>query len=946
VRWALRSIRLKTQLAVFGDSGAIDVYDIASGDLIRTIDVAYPNFEGRALFAYDPTGTEILYDFQRFDVSTGEVVLEDLNIRPGFDEFYFSSDNRRITTIDYINGDTFHFDWWQWDIETGEVVRQEQVRLRGEWRDVAPDHSRYLLVVNDTVLGAATWGMEIVEVGADDRPVIYFENLPNVLLSEIYPSPDWRHALVTYDFNDGIRRHTDLALYSFENGLEWVISGENVPGGVGGYSWLDNNTIRVQSSAPADDILLPTDLGLAYHPTGLPQCLVDAFPEAYEQWVPIWERRVTFLNTDALNELARDVCDVLPTGAMVVDSIITTPTPSPVPTRESITTFRATQPALAGVPTCITLRFENDALRYAEVWRSISNGLSPEALSDLETIVCEGLQSTGSGAGGGGGEFSRPVMLIDIDTQERLYTFDRPEAPLSSDGSALLLVAQAYERETQSALNSPKLSPNRQLLAHVVGNGYIRIERLGRPYVEIAQAATATQSVFASQTPNIPSISLQPTATPTSELLGLPLPTVTPTITPTGPARADQIAPLPALGDVVDTCDPDAKLMMLANAPSDFSPTGRLYTTQFESGGIWQLDPATGENFVDLTAPQCHMNGTCNLSFDGDWGLVGGETPLIFRPDGTDIRPLLDGVNQTYAIADVQWEPRLNRLVIFFDAPEDEAEPFEIVRFVRTYDPTSDLYTEPFIPPTREPFPQINEIPTNYISTQPDGPYALARQSFPTGRGPGSRYYMVNTDTDEIIYFARLTQTENFSDEIEHRWSQLGLFFRYPDEDIWYLFDPTDAQFYQFVEELPGGTFSRDRSFRYEWRRPDSVEFQERIEAGLPNPHLYVYEIESGRTRRYCIPQMDDSGIQTPLTLSPDNRYLAFTMSLPPPFFETRPTPIPETTPTPFYGLPDTEPVRLSGIQRTFVLDLETGSVVEVGQGQSQILAWIEESYE
>ncbi|MEM6281085.1 MAG: hypothetical protein AAF787_02745, partial [Chloroflexota bacterium] len=940
-KYALSADRSKIAFYTLG--GDIEVYEIASGNLIQTVRPTYQDFDGRAVFDFDPTGNEIIYDFQRFDVDTGAVILEDLNYNTGFDDFYFDATSNRITTYNYSGeGNTNEFRWWQWDIATGEVVRRENVLLRGDIIATWPTGDRFLTSVSVNQPGQTLRALEIVEIGKNARPQLVFENVPDNTIFNVIPSPDWSQVIVFYrnEFNG----ETSIALYTFDGGFEWLIPGSELPqSGFGAY-WADDETIAlpVNGDTPRQATVI---YGVDYDATGLPACLVDAFREEYVRWVPVWERRVEGLSANTLHQLSERICEELPAPVQVVDEIITTPTPTRQPAQSA--RFRATQPVLAGVPECITLRFANEAQRYAEVWRSISAGLSLEDAQELETIICEGITSTG-GAGGGAGGFNDGAMLINVNDMRRSFTRDIPLRQREPGVPYSLEVVRAeYERFTEFSrtLSEPKISPDGELIAQRSGL-YIEIIRLNRPYAQMAADATATVSLVLSQTPDPVRVALEPTVTPTSEIVGLPRPTVTPTITPTSPPITENIIPLPELNTVTDFCDAARTLFTLENPPEGFSPAGTLYTTITSDEGLWSVNPRTGEFVRDLEIPGCHGQG-CNDSYNRNWILYEGERPVITSADGSIIREIVDGENQEFIVASIAWIPNTNVVEYRYENFNDD--PFDRDVFTRQYDPQSDFYTDPLPETTPTPVAQINQLnSTNLVALQPvQGRYALFSTSFDTGRGRGNKYYIRDNTTGEDTYFTRL-DARNSSNDLRVEWDELGryLFYRYPDRENWYVFNPQDGQHYIYGEELPVGARSHDGRYRAQWRRPAEEEFAQRSEAGLLNPQLYVWDVDTGGLRRYCIPQTNDVSIEANIDWSPDNRYIAFRYTLPPTFYDDSPTPIPGTTPTPVYGVPNTEPEFQANITRTFILDTETGDVTRISSDIRDILVWVTEGGE
>ncbi len=941
LKWTISDDR--TKIAFYRPDNTIEAYDIASGALIQTIEPAFADFDGRAILEFDPTGTQLIYDFQRFDLATGDVVFEELNYNIGFDAYYFDATSDRLTTFNYLGEGGSSIRWWQWDVASGEVVRRENVQLRGELRDTWHTGDRFLTQVRVTLSGESFTALEIVEVGKDDRPQLIIDNFPNKSLQRVVPSPDWTHALAVY--SDNITGQTDVAMFSFDEGMQWYITGQDLPpGGFNEFYWADDTTVVIPAGAqsPAQFTI---DYGLDYDATGLPACLADAFPEEYLRWVPVWERRVEGLGPGQLNDLTRDICEALPTAVQVVDEIMTTATPTRVPTRPA--DFRPTQPVLANIPECITLRFAEDAEQYAEVWREISAGVMGDDLLELETIVCEGLTATGGG-GGGANNFANGAMLISMDSSNRIFTQNVPR-PARSPGVpySLEVVRVEYERfnDFNRTLNEPKISPDGRLIAQRDGP-YIEILRLNKAYNTMAAEATGTVSVILSQTPAPVSVSLRPTVTPTSEFVGQPRPTVTPTITPTSPPLTDAAIPLEQLNVVEDFCPVDATLFTLDSPAPDYNPPGTLYASPLRDEGIFSFDLTTGELVRDLDIPQCGIN--CNYSYDQNWILFDGDRPVITSADGSVVRELVDGVRQELPIASAIWISGTN--VVRFEYAFYSTDGFEPEFFTREYDPTQDFFTEPRIPATPTPQPQINELnSTQIIAVQPlEQRYALASTSFNTGRGLGFKYYIIDAQTDEVTYFARRdSQTQDNS--INYRWDERGryLFYRFFDtQDEWFVFDAASARHYRYGERLPNGLRSREGRYLAEWGQPDSEEIRERREAGLPIPQLRVWDTQTGLLRRYCIPETNDANINTPLDWSPDSRYLTFQFNLDANYYDDAPTPIPGTTPTPFYGVPNSEPSFQAEIPRTFVLDTETGHVTLISDQINDVLLWVQEGAE
>jgi hypothetical protein len=377
-----------------------------------------------------------------------------------------------------------------------------------------------------------------------------------------------------------------------------------------------------------------------------------------------------------------------------------------------------------------------------------------------------------------------------------------------------------------------------------------------------------------------------------------------------------------------------------------------VITLRNDANGLWTLDPRTGTTSRDNTLPTCYERGTCVTPDNGQFLLQGNVNNLtITRPDGSDPLDLLELTGIIVEVAFVEWIPGTTQVRLSYDAPPDPVNaPLERERFEQVYDAETGIVATPFIVPTEVPYEGINELPTQILARQPvEDRYWVVQTRFDTGGATGYTYYLVDRETDSITTLTRRGDL-NGDNSIFAQWSPFGRFLYFSPQDgtdTLYAFQPSSGALFIYGNaseaRLPQGAFTNDLRFRYTWRRPAPDELRELLEADLPVPHLEVYDVTTGATRRYCIPELNNSNIGGTLQHSPDGRYLAFITNLPARLFDTRPTPIPGPGPTatPFYGLPDSEPERLSRIQRTFVLDLQTGSVTEIGQGQSDIRGWI-----
>ncbi|MCA9912046.1 MAG: hypothetical protein KC496_01800, partial [Anaerolineae bacterium] len=447
-QWALSPLGDELIIRRSSGTGRIERYSLMTGELLSTYEPALPDFNGDDLLAFDGTGEVILSDFQRFDVQTGAVLYEDLQYNDGYERFFFNDDSQTIITI---TGNR----WWEWDIASGNVIRRETYQPYGEPLANSADGERFLSQIDETTY-------EVYEIGQEDRTRITVQRFPELTLRQILPSPDWEHYLAIYDTNPSGQHGSggEILVYSLTGDILLHAAGDDLPPTSGReYGWLDNETIYISAEAGRSGV--PERIyGIDYDDSGVPACLVDAFPETYTRWITIWERFNARLNPERLHRLSRDLCALLPQDEAAVDAYLF---PTVTPTRLPVT---ATPAVIAGVPACITERFPSEAQEYAAIWRNLTEGLTEEEIAELEILTCENL--TGSSAprqeiaveeeGS-----SLTVMTINIHTgtrEEGPYLPEREELPQPN----LELVIDAFR--LQFGLRpSGKLSPDQQYFA-------------------------------------------------------------------------------------------------------------------------------------------------------------------------------------------------------------------------------------------------------------------------------------------------------------------------------------------------------------------------------------------------------------------------------------------------------------------------------------------------
>ncbi len=859
VQMALHPDNMRLMVRRASGTQPIEVYNLQTGVQELSVVPAVPDFDGRHVLAYNADGSVIISDFQRFDAATGDVLREDLSYNPGFDQYFFTEDSEKLVTL---TGS----EWWLWDIATGQVIRRERVNLRGSLAQTWPDGHRFLTYV-DTPFGR---GVEVVEVGQEERNSITFESLPGRDILDIVPSPDWENYLVIYTPNQFSQHYPgyEVALYNLHDGKRWFIAGDDLPHPESTfYGWLDNDTAYVSGENFGGADAPMRIYNLEYHASGLPQCLVEMFPDEYTQWADLWEQFNLRLNPTRLGRLTQQLCDALPATATEVDAIFN---PSPTPTLPPVT---ETPSVIVGVPVCLTSLFPGEALDYAQEWRRLTEGLSPEEIADLEELLCEGLSGPNELAydSYGYGDFNSAVEVMTIDMATGVRAFG-PFLPTQTRLTPSLdLVMAEFQRTEGFYPDGAVLSPDTQLLATRNSSGHIQLYRLLTPYETISANATATVAIQATG-PAL--ISVLPTATRAFEIEGQPRPTLTPTMTPTSPPTPAQAVEQESLGHVEEIC-PLEEALHTADAPLDYIPPGRLFVGMPGSDDIGVLDPATGQLVLDDTLPPCGLGINCTFSFDRDWILVYGSDILVSRPDGSNARVLFESREQAVWPADVHWVGTSNILEYFYQGylPDQFADA---VTLVQRIDLDSGAITEPSLPLPGPSSFTVNELPTELVSPQPgDGTQAVMRTSFPTGNGIGYKYYIVDRSTGAVDYFARVNDLA--LGDMTFEWHPFGgvLYYHYPGEGDWFIYNPATSE-HRVLGALPGGVWSREGRYRGDFFALPQEELEERQEAGLPIPNFRIWDSETGLTRRYCIPLETWHLTYAQWHWSPDSRYVAF----------------------------------------------------------------------
>ncbi len=854
-------------------------YHIESGEEINRFLPAlraiggYSRQAKNRVLAYDQSGLVVISDFQRLAADTFAVLAEDLRYSRVFDHFFFSRDSQKIITLAGT-------EWREWSIATGEVLRREVVSLSGAILATSDDGYRYLTMgFNPDNSGYA----EVQDLAVNQRYRVDFQNIPGSRIEDIYPNPSWTRFLVVYTANEFGPYYpgNQIAVYDYLAGLQWLIAGDDLPpNNQRQYGWVDDDTVFVHGQGRASS--QPARVyGVDYAQSGLPACIASAFPDHTDQFLQLWERLLYYVRGDRLNELSLRICQQVPQSAGEVEALLQiTATPRRIV---------ATGVPSGEVPQCLLDRYPADTEAYTEIWRTMTAGLPPEQASELAVLLCEGIGPIPETQ-----EFDPSLgvtMFIDATTGQRSSGDYQPEPPPQTP---LGPVYDLFERTEGRPLGTAILSPDRNLIAASSLPGELIIYRMIVTYDTLMSQLTATAAVQLAEA-NL--IYAMPTPSATYSLIGTPRPTLTPTPRQT-------LYPLPQqqayeTRQTTNFC-PSETLFSAAAPPASYDAAGRIYAI-FSDGPVWVVEPENGRRREAESAIQCTRGVDCQFSADNQWILA--ETyDLIYvsRPDNTDQRILWDLRTPdppTPIPRNIYW---------------DGADTLEWEASIQVTTESGSItsrsgYVRDVInvfpdPPPWVPTIVINDIPAQFLSRQPDGPWAAAVTTYSTGTGQGYKYYLYHTETGASMQFA---QSEHSTISLE--WHPLGdrLFFRVSDR----------LPVYQIVfpELIPqaggpywGGVWSNDG--RYQAYRTDS----------RAQP-IAVFDSQTGETRTYCLPETGARFYDGPFTWSPDSRYIALQAPLP-------------------------RDEAQEGIgQHTMILNIETGEVVDLTTGIFQLISWAEE---
>ncbi len=917
----------------------VEIYDLPTGTLVTSFAPRYPTVSQNNLFTFDDSGDALLVGWSRYDVHSGEAISEAPRYHPGFESFMFAEDDSSVITV---NG----HELWVWDLDTGQPIQRETIQLNGELVASSADGQRYLTrlpfmgeIINEgeeqTTEGEAETeqpgelfdgdgedpdvvallqsvdipavqippgqGVEHYNVATGQRRQIIFDQLPDRQIQQVIASPDWEYMMVVYNSNPFSPYYpgNEVGIYSFDAGLLWFYAGDDLPAPrARRYGWSSNQTAFVLSGSNSAYSQPQRIYGLDYHPSGLPACLVEAFPETWTQWRDLWEQLQAELRYDQLGRLTQRICESSLESVAMVDTIFF---PSPTPTRPPI---QPTSSRIAGLPACLSSYLPGQAADYAPQWRALTEGLDDTQVAEVEEILCLGLADGVSVPVPDIAYPSNPrlqVVSIDAETGERAISAfvslavsePRPLEPVLAD----------FQAQFGFLPIDAQMSNNGELLAVRTPANHVRVYRLPRPYQTYIDALQATLDASEAERPVV--VSLLATPTLPAIPLGGPRPTLTPTITPTAPPRPQATFDYAERDQVVEFCD-HMEIYSVLDPPPGYAPTGRLLTIENNEDVITVYDPVNGrtrlgEDLVDAEFGQ--------LSPNANWLLVQDAQIVVSRADGTDPVVLYETFEQSVFPSQISWVDN-DSLLISFEGYLPEISPDRVTLYQQY-----DADTGEFLPPaTATPSRNINNLPANVYSRQPlGGPMVVLSVSFNAGYHPGWRYYLYNTETDELNYFARVTDPNQLS----LIWRPDGkiMYYSYPDSDAWFAYDYAEDRHW-IIGDLPIGDWSRDGRYRLTWGLPDAGEVNERLANDQPIPNLSIWDSDTGLTRRYCVPGTSEMQFSAQFFWSPDSRYLAFLATLPGDVVDDIPR------------------------QRTLILDTETGSIAELSRDVNRIILW------
>jgi hypothetical protein len=959
------------QLAIRRTSGPVEFYNTGTGALERIIDPAERDAEARRTFAYSGDGQTLLIDFERYDTETGERLARVENYTEPFNAYLFTPENQLITfggtSLQPENGGATT--WRLWDVQTGHLIREDSFVISGDVISVSNDQLRYL---TRSTAPDGTTELTIIDGHAGETQTFSLPVSPAMSLSSIFPNDDWTRFLLVYSSSDPTTGNvlSPVAVYNRAGEQLYFDAGNNLPAGALTYEWRDERTIAIASYAGSMVSPAPL-LGLEYHPSGLPQCVVDTVPN-WRALVPVWERLVYESPRDRVSAITQQLCVAL-TGEGAQSLSAAQGTPALTPDVTAIAALLTPTPgvyyqsgrtpapiAVPGVPTCITARYQREAIAYADLWRQITEGVTDAAqLAELEDMICEGLL-TGLGdlqptptvnpdalvvatptameaapVTTGGNENAYNVMTIDIVTGARTLAEGVTPVTPAQRLDPTALISAMFNTQYRVYPNNPVTSPDGQYLAARSDAGFVTVYRLSRPVSALVQDEENAAATRAAQGPR--SLGLAPTATPQPQSLDAALPTLTPTMTLTPIPLTDAEPDLPDWGKIEFIC-PARALADVSQSPADFNPPGTLIVQPLNASGslTWTLNPRTGALMGTDQLPP--FNGG-TISPDGVWIVYqqqandGGPGDIVVsRVDGSQPATLYTSVEARLINPSFRWrEP--HTLEISYSGVLPTVSPGAI-SLARLYDPETSERSEGGLVPTMEP---LGLLPFERTSRQPYGTLEVLAEYAPGG----TRYWLRDTANGQSEVFVQ--------GDVWMEWQPAGRFLyyfvsgtNYVGES--YIYD-TASRRHARVDAIPGGLWSPDGRLRVSGASIPYDQIVRTLMRGDLPPSLQVWDSETGQLRTYCFPESNGNTLASQFIWSPDSRYVAFTVNLPI-GGDVRPTPTfaisPEAPPATATPIP-LETQYDYQFPRTIVLDTETGIMTIISTDVSAIERWIGE---
>lgn len=948
------------QLAFRRQSGEVALYDIASGALEHIFTPSEPDPDGKHTLAYTADGATLVIDFERFDAKTGDLINRATNFTTPFDSYVFSDDGSLITfggsPLKHVDSNALT--WRLWDIENGHLLREDSFAIDGDSIvAVSDDRLRYLTQTIDSAGGA---DVHIIDGRAGETHTFHVDPPTGDGIRQIIPNDDWSRFLIVYEGGP-------LAVYSREGQSLYFADWFDLPYSIAGYGWRDDRTIFVQSYGG-----MPSQppMGIQYHPSGLPQCVVDALPDSWTSLVPAWERLVYQGEPGRVDDIARQLCTALtgdnarnlsaaqgtptiPQDATAVAGLLT-----PSPTVEYVSARTPAPIAVPGVPTCITTRYRSQAAAYADLWRQVTAGITdPAQLEAINTMICEGLLSDlgfvqptptvnpnalsittptplpDAPETTGGDENGYNLLTIDVETGLRAFASAVVPTPQTPQPDPIALLNNFFRDQYRVYPNNPVVSPDGRLMAAQDADGYVTIYRLKRSVPELLGDEGSAVATRAADAPR--SIGLAPTATLPPQALGTALPTLTPTMTVTPIPLTDTQANLPQLGETQFVC-PARQMARLPDLPDGFNPPGTLIVDPANSSAydtaIWTLDPSSGKLAGDPALPRCGTLESCSISPDGAWMVrQTSQVAIVSRPDGSDAITLYAEPEVNLLGPSFSWEAPHRLLIRHYGVLPTLGADQRIL--ISRYDPDTRSRSEGALEATPVP---LGLLPFDVVSRQPYGALELLAESF----SGGTRFYLRDSETGAVTLFAQ--------DLAGWDWQPAGRFLYYAKGEYTYQYDTlTESHSRLYRGWIPSGMWSPDGHLLANWLSDEEQTTDEALLKGELPPRLQVWNSDSGLTYTYCLPELSRLWLAgTPLVWSPDSRYLAFTVSDLLPDGDIAPTPTfaisPEAPPATSTPIPlETQYEYRS--PRTIILDTTSGNAAIVSVETSAIERWMGE---